>query len=363
MDPRRKPFRRRSHGVIAWLLCFVVSAAASANNSETIAVPPLPVPATLADAQASPVARILFAKLVRTYGKFTWSGQQDAAELPFIQKTTGHKPAIVAGDFMDYSPSRVAHGAAPKGYTESMIELGAAGHILAFSWHWNAPTHLHDTAGQPWRSGFYTKATAFDVGAALANTNSTEYSLILRDIDAIALQLKKVAAADIPVLWRPLHESEGAWFWWGAKGAEPFKQLWRLLFSRLTVHHGLHNLIWVLSSEDPAWYPGDDVVDIIGADAYPKDRGDTLKPRWDALKARFDGKKLIALTEFGGVPDIEQMRRSGVYWSWFVSWTGASGPASMPPEAVVRIYDSPVVVTLDKLPQPPKNLRLLKTRN
>ena len=42
-------------------------------------------------------------------------------------------------------------------------------------------------------------------------------------MDAIALQLKKVASNNIPVLWRPLHEAAGGWFWWGAKGAEPFK--------------------------------------------------------------------------------------------------------------------------------------------
>ena len=72
---------------------------------------------------------------------------------------------------------------------------------------------------------------------------------------------------------------------------------------------------------------------------------------------------MIALTEFGVVPDIELMRRSGICWSWFVSWTGRSGPSSMPTNTVMRIYDSPVVVTLDKVPQLPRNLKILQTRN
>lgn len=316
--------------------------------ARTVFPPPLPVAAVPVDPQATAATRLLLAKLAEDYGKVTWSAQQDASELAYLRKTTGHHPLIVAGDFMDYSLSRVAHGSLPAHYTEDMIALGRAGHVLSFSWHWNAPSHLLDTARQPWWSGFYTRATTFDVAAALAHPDSAEYALILRDIDAIALQLKKLAAADLPVLWRPLHESEGGWFWWGARGPEPFKQLWRLLHQRLTEHHGLHNLIWVLTSEDPAWYPGDAVVDVVGVDAYPWNRAATLTGRWGKLRARFDGKKLIALTEFGGVPDIERMRSVGVTWAWFMSWTGENGPSSMPADLVRRVYNSPAVATLEK---------------
>ena len=51
---------------------------------------------------------------------------------------------------------------------------------------------------------------------------------------------------DVPVLWRPLHEFDGAWFWWGKGGAEAFKKLWRLMYDRFTGLHKLDNLIWVL---------------------------------------------------------------------------------------------------------------------
>ncbi len=314
---------------------------------------PLPVPAKLADSRATPATRELMQKLVDDYGSRTWSGQHEALDIPFIQKTAGRKPLLVEGDLVNYSPSRVAHGSAPVDYTENMIALGRQGHVIAFCWHWNAPTNLLDTADQPWWKGFYTQATTFDVAKALADTNSVEYALLLHDIDTIAAQLKKLSDANIPVLWRPLHEAQSGGFWWGAKGPEPFKQLWRLLFNRLTTYHGLHNLIWVFSwdnpNPNPAWYPGDDVVDVIGFDSYPKDRDDTLKSTWEVLKQRYDGKKLIALTEFGGVPDIERMQNYGVCWSWFSSWTGQFGPygpASSPTNVVVRIYQSPAVVTL-----------------
>ena len=309
--------------------------------------PPLPVPATLSDPLATFAARCLMASLVADYGKHTWAGQHDASEIAFIQSTTGRRPVIVEGDFMDYSPSRVYYQGMPANYTESMIPLeGSAGHVLSFCWHWNAPTNLINTVGSEWWRGFYTFATTFDVAAALADTNSVEYSLILRDIDAIAVQLQKVASNNIPVLWRPLHEAEGGWFWWGAKGPDAFKALWRLLYSRLTTVHGLHNLIWVLASSDPNWYPGDDVVDVVGLDGYPDNLSDALYPQWQDLKTRLDGRKLITLSEFGGVPDIERMQRLGVWWSWFSPW--GSSPSSTPTNTVIRIYQSPTVITLDE---------------
>ncbi|HEX5221735.1 MAG TPA: glycosyl hydrolase [Verrucomicrobiae bacterium] len=326
--------------------------------------PPLPVPATLVDSNATFAARMLMADLVAAYGKITWSGQHETNEAVYVLNTSGRKPLIISGDLIDYSPTRVQYQGAPANYTERMIAEERLGQVQAMCWHWNAPTNLINQPGQEWWRGFYTEATTFDIAAALANTNSTEYAMVLRDMDAVAVQLKKFSSNNIPVLWRPLHESEGGWFWWGAKGPEPFKQLWRLLYQRLTSHHGLHNLIWVLTSENPAWYPGDDVVDVIGVDAYPTDKSDALSGQWQALLARFNGKKLLALTEFGGVPDIEKMQRFGVWWSWFAPWTGIYGPTAMPTETVNRIYQSPAVFTLDEANTvPPKFISITQAWN
>jgi mannan endo-1,4-beta-mannosidase len=313
--------------------------------------PPSPGPAIPADGAATPAARALLTAIASGYGSKTWSGQHESGDLPHILSVSGKTPAIFSGDLINYSPSRTEHAGIPAGYTESLITAAEDGHPLSVIWHWNAPSGLLNTTAQPWWRGFYTEATTFDAAAALANPNSPEYALLLRDIDAIAVQLRKLEQASIPVLWRPLHEAEGGWFWWGAKGPEAFKQLWHLLFNRLTQHHGLHHLIWVLTVEDPAWYPGNEFVDIVGVDAYPDDRSDALLTRWEPLRARFDGVKPIALTEFGGVPDIEKMQRLGVWWSWFASWQGAQyGPQSSPDTLVSRIYQSTSVITRDELP-------------
>ena len=317
-------------------------------NSVPPPPPPAPVPATLSDPQATFAAQMLMKALVSDYGHHTWAGQHDNSEISYIQGETGHKPVIVEGDLIDYSPTRVQYGGMPAHYTEDLIALESAGHVLGLCWHWNAPTNLLNTVSEPWWSGFYTAATTFDVSAALANTNSVEYSLLLRDMDAIAVQLQKVSSNNIPVLWRPLHEASGGWFWWGAKGPGPFKQLWRLLYDRLVNYHHLHNLIWVLTNEDPNWYPGNDVVDIVGLDSYPADPTDALSSDWQILKTQFDGVKLLTLSEFGGVPDVERMHTFGVWWSYFSPWTG-SYIEGAPTNTLIRIYSSPEVIVLDEL--------------
>lgn len=317
-------------------------------------------PKTLVDPKATARTRALMSFLVDHYGTSTLSGQYDQPEVEYVRAVTDRMPAILGGDLMDYSPSRIAHGADAKDLTEQWIAQARAGQILTLSWHWNAPKDLLDkdyqnergeTVQAQWWAGFYTYATTFDVQRALDNPNSEDYRLLLRDIDAIAVQLKKLAAADVPVLWRPLHEAEGGWFWWGAKGPDAYTKLWRLLFDRLTKHHGLHNLIWVHTGVDPNWYPGDRYVDIIGVDAYPSDRSDPLIGTWDDLQERFDGRKLLAVTEFGGVPEVAKMHRFGARWSYFVSWSGSGGPQSMDKETLRRIYRDPLVLNADGLRQ------------
>lgn len=156
---------------------------------------------------------------------------------------------------------------------EDAIAYHEKGGIISVLWHWNAPTGLYDTEEQRWWSGFYTSATDFDVETALSDTTNANYTLIIRDIDAIAVELKRLEEEGVPVLFRPLHEAEGGWFWWGAKGPEACLKLWSLLHERLTGHHGINNLIWVWNSVSPDWYPGDDLVDVVSADVYSEGNG------------------------------------------------------------------------------------------
>lgn len=316
--------------------------------------PPPEPPARPCDPAATPAAAALLRRIAATSGELSFAGVQGAADLAHVRRLAGVAPVIVSEDLMDYSPSRIERGTKPK-QTDQLLAHARAGHVVSALWHWNAPRGLEpdvaDQAGaksrKPWFRGFYTDATTFDVAAALADEQGEDYRLLLRDIDAIAAELERLANADVPVLWRPLHEAEGGWFWWGAKGPEPFKALWRLLHRRLTTHHGLHNLVWVFTGSAAAdWYPGDEYVDIVGLDAYPADLRDPLASDWAALRKAYGGRKPLALTEFGGVPDIDAMQRAGIWWSYFLSWSGSKGLRRTSDEELRRIYALPGVGAL-----------------
>lgn len=333
-------------------------------------------PARLSDPEATDAARALFAFLLDEYGEHVLAAQQDiyqgaprTAEIDYVTGVTGREPAIGGFDLIEYSPTRVACGTGRSDWPAEWVDWATTGEgpegIVNLMWHWNAPTDLYDTdcngpdeAGtdRQWYSGFYTRATSFDFEAALAEGPGGErYDLLLRDIDAIAAELQTFADADVPVLWRPLHEAAGGWFWWGARGPEPLVELWRLMYDRLTHAHDLHNLIWVWTYQptgdgtDPLeWYPGDAYVDVVGVDVYAEDPETLMRGEWTTLQNEYGGRKLVALTESGTLPDMEDAADRGVWWSWFSVWNGFQ--REIPDERLARIYNSDVVLTRDELP-------------
>ncbi|QEY17013.1 MULTISPECIES: glycosyl hydrolase [unclassified Cellvibrio] len=338
---------------------------------------PLAVAPTLVNANATAATKDVMTFLVSSYGAKTLSGQTEYMDYNDLgnktglrdfnkvtEMTGGQSPAIVAFDLMDYSSSRINCGAEPGFLSEDMIsEHNTKNVILSPLWHWNSPTQLKDSncsgsGSTAWYSGFYTTATNFNLKNALADQNSADYQALISDMDDIAAELKKFADADIPLLWRPLHEAEGGWFWWGASDAASLKALWQLMYQRFTEVHQLNNLIWVYTaagSLSADWYPGDAYVDIVGYDGYDgKNAGNPFKTQFTTLKDRFDGKKLIALTETGTVPDIALMQQQNAWWAYFVTWSseGSSeyGPQNADAAEVKASYEFEGTLNLDDVP-------------
>jgi mannan endo-1,4-beta-mannosidase len=316
----------------------------------------------LVTADPLPAAQRLYAYLLSQRGKATLAGQQiysSMTDVDAVFKATGRYPAILGCDLIDYSPSRVSHGT--NGVTVPLaIKWWKKGGVVSFNWHWNAPTGLIDKGpSQYWFSGFYTNATTFDFKAALDHPEGEDYKLILRDIDAIALQLKKLDAAGVPVLWRPLHEAAGGWFWWGSKGPEAYIKLYKLLFERLENYHRIKNLIWVWNGEDPAWYPGDEYVDILATDIYPQPHDHATQiDGFMKAQAASSEPKLVAMSENGTLPDLEAVAKQKIEWSWFCTWNGdfavdkdnAYSEGYTSAKLIRRYYNSDWVITRDELP-------------
>jgi len=178
---------------------------------EQASLPPLNVSKNLVNPNSTNATKCLMSYLVDNFGNKTIAGQSGYSDATWLYNNTGRYPALCGFDMMDYSPSRVERGTTSQ-EVERAITWYQQGGIVQFQWHWNAPTCLYDTPGCEWWRGFYTDCTCFDIQYAMNNPSSQEYQLIIRDLDAIAYQLKRLRDAGVPVLWRPLHEAEGGWF-------------------------------------------------------------------------------------------------------------------------------------------------------
>ena len=150
------------------------------------------------------------------------------------------------------------------------------------------------------------------------------------DLAKVSGYLKLLKDAGIPVIWRPLHEAAGGWFWWG-KNAESFKKLWMLMFDYFKAQ-GLNNLIWVWTTEmdDSNWYPGDAYVDIVGRDIYGNDASDCAS-QYQAIVGEY-GNKMVTLSECGAYIDtgatlglLSEQWSAGARWLWFMPWYDNEG--------------------------------------
>jgi mannan endo-1,4-beta-mannosidase len=345
-----------------WIYLDALKVTASAPADETI----YEVSSGLVDPEATDRTKRLMQYLTDVYGDYILSGQYgdrgiDGSEFKAIHNLTGEYPAILGLDFIEYTPSRVAHGSVGKDVVYAK-KFDEAGGIVTFCWHWNAPEpYLPDTGSQPWWSGFYTKAATIDLKKIMNGEDPEGYELLLRDIDAIAEQLKLLQEADIPILWRPLHEASGGWFWWGASGPEAYIKLYQLLFDRLVHYHDIHNLIWVWNGQNKDWYPGDGYVDIVGTDIYPGERVYSSQvSRFNELAEwNGDSKRIIALTENGCLFDPDLAFRDNAKWAYFGTWEGEflvlNGTYTISEkytrkDMIKKVYTHDKVITLDELP-------------
>lgn len=320
----------------------------------------------LVNPNADENAKRLMTYLCDIYGTRILTGQQigveSTPELEVIYEVTGKYPAVYGFDFMNYSPSRTERGATCTD-TELAIGWWQSGGIVTFCWHWNAPKDLIDLPpDRTWGSGFYTKATTFDVQLAMDDQESEDYQLLIRDIDAISAELGRLQDAGVPVLWRPLHEASGGWFWWGAKGAAPCVRLWKLMYDRMTNVHKLNHLIWVWNGQHADWYPGDEYVDIIGEDIYPPDRNyESQVERFQTAASYTEMKKIIALSENGPIPDPDLMLQDDALWAWNCTWYGSFVYETVDGrnvyaekyterDQIIKFYNHPFSITKDELP-------------
>lgn len=324
------------------------------------------VTSSLVNKNSTANTKKLYIFLKDSYGKYVITGQQcdggiNGNEFKAIKNLTGDYPALLGLDMMDYTPSRTALGASSSA-VEKAIEFANKGGIVTFCWHWNAPTeYLNSTANSPdgWWGGFYTQSSKFDIAKVMNGQDAKGKKLLDRDIKEIAKQLKRLEKAGVPVIWRPLHEASGGWFWWGAKGSDAYKKLWKYLYKELTNTYGCNNLIWVYNGQSADWYPGDEYVDIVGEDIYPGNH--VYDPQVSRFKQAINygsKTKITALTENGCIFDIDSAVSINALWSWFMTWggeftvNGSNYSEKYTEKSVIqKMYASKYSLTLGSLPK------------
>ena len=293
-------------------------------------------------------------------GKSIVTGQHTKTEaqpeLDHIQKVTGKLPALCGFELLGYSPNIDFDHSDEECLKEVYENIGTLDKamewalnkkgLLTFTWHWFSPIGGCNKS-------FFTKHTDFNPEKALIN-GTPENIALLSDMDFMADKLKAFRDKNIPILWRPFHESEGKWFWWGSMSFEVSKQLFRLMYDRYTNLYKLDNLIWVWNSPEPDSYPGDDVVDIITRDLYPPRHSHSgLKKEYDELVRITPSDKLVALGEIGTIPSLEMLSETRVPWCWYMCWCGdfCTGEEWTSNEELYNAYHSDYAITLDKLPE------------
>lgn len=365
---------------------------------EKAVFPELDIEPTLSDPEATIETQGLMNYLCEVYGKNMLSGQQEIyggghtedspngysgdellgyeTEFEWIKKNFGDYPAIRGFDYMNFNP---LYGW-DDGTTERIIEWGERNGIPTVCWHINLPNdfasyEIGDTLS--WEDCSYKPNTSFSVANATVE-GTKEYEYVMLTIDCLAQELLKVQDAGIPIIFRPYHEAEGnqgignAWFWWGYEGPEPYKALWKQLYTTLTEKYGIHNLIWEFNSytytTSPEWYPGDEWVDMVGFDKYNTEYnrhdGKTSGPNEDAISSTFyslvdltDNKKLVAMSENDTVPSLSNILTEKAYWLYFCIWydNGQSNFLSDSERyndfnTLKETYQSDFCITLSELP-------------
>ena len=269
-------------------------------------------------------------------GKYTPQDFSTQTELKYIHDASGKNVVLVGFDFM-HTTGKNSEELWFQGYTHASLEMAKAvwkaGGIPQFNWHWKDP--MHEVEAFYTKSSGNTPYTEFSIGKAYDEstgkwkTESDEYKAIMRDMEMVADSLLTLQKESVAVLWRPLHEASGKWFWWGTDGAKPCVALYKLMFDLFVNKKGLHNLIWVWTTDEATdaldWYPGDEYVDVVGRDYYyyPREANhSSLVGSFETVKEMFGGRKIVTLSENGSVPYPDEMKADGANWSWFMPWYG-----------------------------------------
>ncbi len=280
----------------------------------------------LIDSEATRETKVLYKRLGKLSKKHTlfghqhateyghgWSGDADRSD---VKSVCGSHPAVIGVDVSGFSgrPPEIIQKNVDN-LRRNVVDTYERGGVTTISWHFPNPV---SEGGFNWKDSVSLPAVRYIIPGGEANER---YKEILKTIGDWAHSLQGLDGTLAPVIFRPYHEFDGGWFWWGKPHCtrDEFISLWRFTVSFLRDTLGVHNFIYAFSPDNRYIteeeyldrYPGDEWVDMVGMDNY----GDMGRDRYDIetaakkLKIISDyaikSRKLAAFTETGleSIPD------------------------------------------------------------
>ncbi|SHL27001.1 Por secretion system C-terminal sorting domain-containing protein [Fibrobacter sp. UWT2] len=323
---------------------------------------------------ATPSAIKLYNFLVNNFGKKTISGVMtgnmdaytigDATQHEDVQavfKAGGKYPALIGADLMNATGANKDEGWFQQ-YTEKAIDIAKTtwkkGGIPAFTWHWRPGDEVefyvkgaHDTYTE------FDFSEAFIKGSTTWDTTSAAYKAIVGDIDHVSQIFLDLQKEGVAAIFRPLHESGGNWFWWSINTGKQFIALYQLLYERMVFKNGVNNLIWDFNPQDASklsWTPGETYYDVLSVDIYNKANDHQSNSAAFIDFANKGGtNKIIALSENGPIPDVDNMYAENAPWSWWMPWYD-SWSAGYVSQTAASVWQKNLaderIITLDEMP-------------
>lgn len=313
-------------------------------------------PSPLLDTAATAETVALWNYLKSVYGQKMLTGCWTETQFggnDNVEKCAGETPAIWGQDMNSWYKSRTEQNWINtwNSNIQGFKTAHKRGQILQVNWHWQMPSskvngaYTRDAWGKD-AAGNVQMMTS-QQWSDIVTPGTALYNTMIEDVDYHVVNFLKKIVDDngkpIPIIFRPLHEIDGGWFWWTCT-TDPAKtaKLFKILLDRIMNYHKVHNLIWVYNpgvicnggSWPPyqtsellrrkAFYPGDAFCDITGIDLYDYDpavrgtyanTGKTYRDAFNMIKA-IAPDKMIALCEAEGLPDPARCFTDPDYAPW-----------------------------------------------
>lgn len=273
---------------------------------------------------ASSEAQALLHYLYSISGTHTLTGQHNYAgrrryTTDLVTRLSGKTPALYGTDWGFAAEGDKDTAFERDAQVQELIQRWQGGAVVTLCWHAVPPTEDEPVTFGQSVQGSLTDAQFDEV----LTPGSALHGRWCAQVDAIAVYLKQLQEARVPVLWRPYHEINGDWFWWtGRRGECGSAALYRQIYGRLVNTHGLNNLLWVWNPDRPAradrqfvdYFPGHDCVDVLALDSY----GPFEQSYYDDLNALSDGK-VMAISETYHPPPPDAYRTQPK-WAFYMIW-------------------------------------------